>query len=741
MGDKFDGALASGGRLRMIDISLPDAMHDITLHESLLASDDDGNVMILRAMQNPEAGGLMLASQSPEKSNERMIEAIAKSQMLSMLRDSARCRKYVAAITTALQHHNLARVLDIGTGTGLLAKIAAKNGAAHVDAIEMFGTLAQLAREIIAENNLSSKITVHESCSNDMGVKSNSTSPSCNLDDQTESSLSPTEDQRLMIPTRADILVTEIFDSALLGEGCLQSIKHAHEHLLRQNAVVIPAKATVFGVALNSDFLSRFFRLPSHFPLHRSSEGPKCIGYSMGIPIHMDVLRDDQFKVLSDPFQVFTFDFSRACISSCLNRKKTVHVPRNTPGRADVVMTWWELDLCGNGTITYSTKPGTENWQDHWLPMVYPLIRGEENNTEEEYIPVTVQHNGMTMSFAYGEQVMTDRYCTCGLHVASKSPYRLFQVGNVGRLQSLSSRIKEAIQRAGNKKSTTEQNVVRCLDVSDGGVCTALAVGLDTSSTRIDVTSIEEDDEVSSFIFGQIARRVKRGANDSIFEFTPLSSLIEREAELRDNGEWEPFDVLLSEPYTRAMSAYPISTLGNMMVQVRAATQILQKEFITVPSLAEIFVQLLSFPSDTLQNNFDPIDEVEGFKYNRFGAICDLDDWQERERLVSLPLFQYASEKVSEKTCVHRIRLTKPQSFYDVSSTEVKIDGAISAEMISLWVEYDGEGCDVTQRYETIWLTEREKRDVENSGGVVVRSQFDRDSGTWSIGFKPLVVV
>ncbi len=40
---------------------------------------------------------------------------------------------------------------------------------------------------------------------------------------------------------RCDILVTEIFDSVLLGEGVLPTLAHAWEHLLAPGAVVVPS--------------------------------------------------------------------------------------------------------------------------------------------------------------------------------------------------------------------------------------------------------------------------------------------------------------------------------------------------------------------------------------------------------------------------------------------------------------------------------------------------------------------
>jgi type III protein arginine methyltransferase len=74
-----------------------------------------------------------------------------------MLRDKARNLAYRQAIEATVAGK---RVLDIGTGSGLLAMMAAKAGAAHVYACESQPLLAATAREIVAANGFSDRITV-----------------------------------------------------------------------------------------------------------------------------------------------------------------------------------------------------------------------------------------------------------------------------------------------------------------------------------------------------------------------------------------------------------------------------------------------------------------------------------------------------------------------------------------------------------------------------------------------------
>ena len=137
----------------------------------------------------------------------------------AMMADRKRNEAYEAAIRRAAPGK---RVLDIGTGAGLLALMAARAGAAKVTTCEAVSLIAERAREIIAKNGLSDRITVVPMKSTAMSVP------------------------RIM-PERAEVLVTETFASGLITEGVLPTVEHAHEYLLTPDATVIPAAACVMG--------------------------------------------------------------------------------------------------------------------------------------------------------------------------------------------------------------------------------------------------------------------------------------------------------------------------------------------------------------------------------------------------------------------------------------------------------------------------------------------------------------
>lgn len=76
----------------------------------------------------------------------------------TLLGDPLRIDAYDRALRAIIRPGDV--VLDIGTGTGILAMLAARHGAARVHAVEVT-EVAELARELVAHNGLSDRVQVH----------------------------------------------------------------------------------------------------------------------------------------------------------------------------------------------------------------------------------------------------------------------------------------------------------------------------------------------------------------------------------------------------------------------------------------------------------------------------------------------------------------------------------------------------------------------------------------------------
>ena len=147
-----------------------------------------------------------------------------------MINEARRNDAYQTAIEAAVTDG--AHVLEVGTGSGLLAMMAARAGAAHVTTCEVVPVLAERARAIVAANGFADRITVVNKRSNELVVG---------------------ED----LPRRADVLISEVLSDDLISEGVIPSIRHARQELCVPDAPMIPIGGAVIGALATAPELER----------------------------------------------------------------------------------------------------------------------------------------------------------------------------------------------------------------------------------------------------------------------------------------------------------------------------------------------------------------------------------------------------------------------------------------------------------------------------------------------------
>jgi protein arginine N-methyltransferase 7 len=81
------------------------------------------------------------------------------------------------------------------------------------------------------------------------------------------------------LPQKANVLISEIFDSELLGENVLRTFEHALQTLTTPNVICIPERANVYVVPIESRLLAQQCQLPSTFKTN-------CNGNLSGIDSH-----------------------------------------------------------------------------------------------------------------------------------------------------------------------------------------------------------------------------------------------------------------------------------------------------------------------------------------------------------------------------------------------------------------------------------------------------------------------
>jgi predicted nicotinamide N-methyase len=226
-------------------------------------------------------------------------------------------------------------VLDIGSGTGLLAMMAVRAGAGRVTTCEADPLLAEIATRVVAQNGLSDVITVLPRMSTDLraGVD-----------------LPP-----------ADLIVSEIVDCALIGEGILPTIRHARQHLLAPGGTLLPERGRLLGALVESNVVAGLNRV--------SSAGGFDVRLlnALATPGHFPVrLRTWPHRLLSEPVELVRFDFARDPLT---DGERAVAVPVTTDGQAHALVSWFELELAGG--IALCNAP--TNYGSHWMQAFSPF--------------------------------------------------------------------------------------------------------------------------------------------------------------------------------------------------------------------------------------------------------------------------------------------------------------------------------------------------------------------------------
>jgi hypothetical protein len=153
---------------------------------------------------------------------------------ITMLNDKARTAAFLAAIAAVVRPGDV--VVDIGTGTGVLAIAAAKAGARHVYAVEA-SEIGRTAKEMFAANGFADRIT-----------------------------LLPGWSTQIELPEKANVLVSEMIGNDPVEEAVLEIFADARKRFLATDARIIPSRVRAFGAPLeiNEETLARFSFTADH---------------------------------------------------------------------------------------------------------------------------------------------------------------------------------------------------------------------------------------------------------------------------------------------------------------------------------------------------------------------------------------------------------------------------------------------------------------------------------------------
>lgn len=367
-------------------VDLGEAAESTAAEESLVCMNESGEELVFNAKLRRDTGELTWCQLYDKETI--MQRTVGMSQMTSMMRDTDRNSIYEKSIAKLIdqfkkEHERPPVVLDIGAGTGLLSMLSLRHGAEFVIGVEMFDTMSAIAEKVVSSNDFGDKVLVINAKSNEI------------------------ED----LPIQPDLLVSELLDSALLGEGCLPAHTDALMRLMNPLSDVVhdgcyrnrvaPYSGSMHATLIESLEVKHMHDVGSinltdccsqstggSLPLHPhrsppSSGAPPCRGGWSLVPVHWTEMLNRGARELSGAVQVLhpNFTLSEPADHETFSQQNDWYfsdIAVTTDGTVHGILLWWKLFLLSpeidpDRELTYCTAPGTQNWQDHWQQTVYPL--------------------------------------------------------------------------------------------------------------------------------------------------------------------------------------------------------------------------------------------------------------------------------------------------------------------------------------------------------------------------------
>ena len=311
---------------------------------------------------------LLFASTSPQN---KPRHACIPSWHYDMLLDSQRNDAYERAITNAIESRRAfgekdVTVLDVGAGTGLLSMLAVRGGADRVVSVEMSQHMCDVGEECVVMNGYADKILFLNRDARRMDVvrKPDGTPPD--------------------MEKKADILIYEVFDSGLIGEGALHLVASARQKLLQPEATLVPSSARVFciPISIRKDHVKGF----DFQHLNRYNWRPDYVG------VELESCRGE-WKALAKPVEVFYFDFYES-EANMMPAMKEMDFEIHEDGIINAFAFWFDLQLDDENEL--STNPFSSKGKT-WQQAVQ-LIE-EVQVVKNSKLPVMAKHDTYGITF------------------------------------------------------------------------------------------------------------------------------------------------------------------------------------------------------------------------------------------------------------------------------------------------------------------------------------------------------
>lgn len=251
----------------------------------------------------------------------------------SLLADVERVDRFRDAIHAVVRPGDV--VVDIGTGTGLLAYFACQAGAARVFAIEE-GRIIGLARELALLNRFADRVEFFNEHSS-----------------------------RVELPEPADVLITETLWNFGIGEGMIGSLADARRRMLKPGARVIPGVVELHVVPVQIDRI--YSRLHGRPPDRHDLDLSPIRHYQVN-NVHMPHLDADGF--LAAPALLLRTELDE---SATPDFEAGVTVAITGPGVMHGTCGWFRAHLAPGIVLDNEPPSVHSSWAHAFFPLQNPI--------------------------------------------------------------------------------------------------------------------------------------------------------------------------------------------------------------------------------------------------------------------------------------------------------------------------------------------------------------------------------
>lgn len=507
------------------------------------------------------------------------------------------------------------------------------------------------------------------------------------------------EDQISIVPKRSDklrvgidgdlkkkpnLLVAELFDTELIGEGALHSYRHAIKHLLSADALCVPSKSRIYIQLVQSEMIYKwhqFFpvKVNEEIQIVPSKTVVSCEGSNILHDLQINQLKYDQdFKVVSEPKVIFEFDFTDYD-SLKLEEHKIIEfeIIKNIEGPISVFM-WWDLDMDYQGEIVLSCAPfwarkgqnSSKNipWRDHWMQAIYylPFQLARNPIKTGEKIKIGCHHDDYSLWFnEIKENLETfskPSICRCGIH-SYLSRSRLGLINDQKQLQLYHKAINESFnQNLQDKKA---------LFLGDQSLIPFL---LAHNKQITKVVCLAKENHIQRFY--------QEFSNDYQDKIEIIRNL--------EDIKHDSFDLIIGEPYFNS-SDLPWHHLHFWYLISQIKQNISMDKTVLMPKMAKLKCIPIEF-DDLWKIRSEVGNDVEGFNLSEFDKLIQKAISLSDAVIESHFLWEYSGKAISNQPILlFTFDFEAPINFNDKFSCEFSLDINFEGKSyfaIVFWVEY-----------------------------------------------------